>query len=72
MLGAGGGAAGGRTQRGSRPSYALLEKPDVARAMGGEAGYQAVIRRQGGVRATMELVERYLAVGEIGERHGKR
>jgi 3-deoxy-D-manno-octulosonic-acid transferase len=50
---------------------ALLEKPDIARAMG-EAGYQAVIRRQGGVRATMELVERYLAVGEIGERHGKR
>jgi 3-deoxy-D-manno-octulosonic-acid transferase len=44
----------------------LLEKPEVARAMG-EAGYQAVVRRQGGVRATLELVERYLAGGE-GER----
>ena len=50
---------------------ALLEKPDMARAMG-EAGFQAVIRRQGGVRATLELVERYLAAGESGERHGER
>ncbi len=33
----------------------LLEKPEVARAMG-EAGYQAVVSRQGGVRATLELV----------------
>jgi len=49
----------------------LLEKPDLARAMG-EAGFQAVIRRQGGVRATLELVERYLAAEEIGERHGER
>jgi 3-deoxy-D-manno-octulosonic-acid transferase len=38
----------------------LLEKREVARAMG-EAGYQAVVRRQGGVRATLELVARYLA-----------
>jgi 3-deoxy-D-manno-octulosonic-acid transferase len=44
----------------------LLEKPEVARAMG-EAGYQAVVRRQGGVRATLELVARYLASTE-GER----
>ena len=44
----------------------LLEKPEVARAMG-EAGYQAVVRRQGGVRATLELVARYLA-GAEGER----
>ena len=50
---------------------ALLEKPDIARAMG-DAGYQAVIRRQGGVRATIELVERYLMAGESGERHGER
>ena len=49
----------------------LLEKPDLARAMG-EAGFQAVIRRQGGVRATLELVERYLAAEESGERHGER
>jgi len=41
----------------------LLEKPDIARAMG-DAGYQAVVRRQGGVRATLELVSRYLAGGE--------
>jgi 3-deoxy-D-manno-octulosonic-acid transferase len=41
----------------------LLAKPGVARAMG-EAGYQAVIRRQGGVRATLELVSRYLTEGE--------
>jgi 3-deoxy-D-manno-octulosonic-acid transferase len=44
----------------------LLDKPQVARAMG-EAGYQAVVRRQGGVRATLELVARYLA-GAEGER----
>jgi 3-deoxy-D-manno-octulosonic-acid transferase len=37
----------------------LLEKPEMARVMG-EVGYQAVIRRQGGVRATLELVSRYL------------
>jgi 3-deoxy-D-manno-octulosonic-acid transferase len=37
----------------------LLEKPDLARGMG-EMGYQAVIRRQGGVRATLDLVSRYL------------
>jgi 3-deoxy-D-manno-octulosonic-acid transferase len=49
----------------------LLEKPDMARAMG-EAGFQAVIRRQGGVRATLELIERYLVAGESGERHGER
>ena len=44
----------------------LLEKPDIAQAMG-EAGYQAVVRRQGGVRATLELVSRYLT-GEEGTR----
>ena len=33
----------------------------------GEAGYQAVVEPQGGVRATLELVARYLAGGE-GER----
>ena len=49
----------------------LLEKPDIARAMG-EAGYQAVIRRQGGVRATMELIERYLVAGESGEPYVER
>ena len=49
----------------------LLEKPDIARAMG-EAGYQAVIRRQGGVRATMELIERYLMAGESDEPHVER
>jgi len=49
----------------------LLEKPDIARAMG-EAGYQAVIRRQGGVRATMELIERYLMAGENDEPHVER
>ena len=41
-------------------------------ALDGEAGFQAVIRRQGGVRATLELVERYLAAEESGERHGER
>jgi 3-deoxy-D-manno-octulosonic-acid transferase len=43
----------------------LLEKPEIARGMG-EMGYQAVIRRQGGVRATLALVSRYLA-GSEGE-----
>jgi 3-deoxy-D-manno-octulosonic-acid transferase len=37
----------------------LLADPAHARAMG-ERGQQAVLRRQGGVRATLELVERYL------------
>lgn len=41
----------------------LLDKPEVARTMG-EVGFQAVIRRQGGVRATLELVSRYLAGAE--------
>ncbi|HEU5188843.1 MAG TPA: 3-deoxy-D-manno-octulosonic acid transferase [Methylomirabilota bacterium] len=47
----------------------LLEKPDVARAMG-EAGQQAVVRRQGGVQATLELVSRYLGGGEAMSRNG--
>jgi len=37
----------------------LLADGDGARAMG-ERGYAAVIRRQGGVKATLDLVERYL------------
>jgi 3-deoxy-D-manno-octulosonic-acid transferase len=37
----------------------LLSGPEEARAMG-ERGFAAVIRRQGGVRATLELIERYL------------
>ncbi len=40
----------------------LLADPTHARAMG-ERGQQAVLRRQGGVRATLELVERYLYPG---------
>jgi 3-deoxy-D-manno-octulosonic-acid transferase len=47
----------------------LLEQPDIARAMG-EAGYRAVVRRQGGVRATLELVSRYLTAGEGTRGHG--
>ena len=47
----------------------LLEKPHVARAMG-EAGQQAVVRRQGGVQATLELVSRYLGGGEAMSRNG--
>lgn len=37
----------------------LLRDPERAREMG-ERGFGAVIRRQGGVRATLELIERYL------------
>jgi 3-deoxy-D-manno-octulosonic-acid transferase len=46
----------------SRELRRLLADPDL-RAKLGDAGYEAIVSRQGAVRETLELVERYLRPG---------
>ncbi|HUG37796.1 MAG TPA: 3-deoxy-D-manno-octulosonic acid transferase [Candidatus Limnocylindrales bacterium] len=45
----------------------LLDDPARAREMG-ERGFAAVVRRQGGVRLTLELIERYLYPSGLSEK----